>query len=349
MKSLDYNIIKPNTSGREALIQLDRAKVGTKALFIVDENECLLGTLTDGDIRRGLIAGQDIDASVDNFMNRNFRFLYENQLALSDFNSLREMKIVLVPVLDQNKKLIRILDLSNRKAILPVDAVIMAGGRGERLKPLTDTVPKPLLKVGNKPIIEYNIDRLIYFGIDNITLSIKYLGEQLKAAFGDGQAKGVKISYVTEEQPLGTIGAVSLVEDFKNDHVLIMNSDLLTNIDFEDFFQTYLEQNADLAIATVPYKVDIPYAVLEVENTRIKDFKEKPSYTYYSNAGIYLIKKEFLQFIPNGVFYNATDLMELLLKNNHNVISYPILGYWLDIGKQEDFLKAQVDIKHIQF
>ncbi|MBK0401707.1 nucleotidyltransferase family protein [Adhaeribacter sp. BT258] len=349
MKSLDSNIISNNASGREAIIQLDRAKIGSKALFIVDENGKLLGTLTDGDIRRGLIAGKDIDASVENFINRNFRYLYESQLTLSDLNALREIKIVLVPVLDQSKKLIKILDLNDRKAILPVDAIIMAGGRGERLKPLTDAVPKPMLKVGDKPIIEHNLDRLIYFGIENITISIKYLGEQLKAAFGNGEEKGIHIQYITEEQPLGTIGAVSMIDGFKNDHVLIMNSDLLTNIDFEDFFQTYQEQNADIAIATVPYKVDIPYAVLEVENSRIKDFKEKPSYTYYSNAGIYLIKREFLRLIPKGAHYNATDLMELLLKNGHNVVSYPILGYWLDIGKHEDFLKAQVDIKHIQF
>jgi dTDP-glucose pyrophosphorylase len=349
MKSLDNNIIQLSTSGREALIQLDRAKLGAKTLFIVNEIGTLLGTLTDGDIRRGLIVGKDIDASVENFMNQDFRFLYENHFSLSDLNFLRQNKINLVPIIDKNRTLIKIFDLADRKSLLPVDAVIMAGGRGERLKPLTDTVPKPLLRVGDKPIIEHNIDRLIYFGIDNITISIKYLGEQLKEAFGDGQEKGARIGYITEDQPLGTIGAVSLIEDFQNENVLIMNSDLLTNIDFEDFYQSFLEHDADIAIATVPYKVNVPYAVLEVENSRIRDFKEKPSYTYYSNAGIYLVKKDILKLIPKGCHYNATDLMELLLKNDQNVISYPILGYWLDIGKHEDYIKAQADIKHILF
>ncbi|QNF33810.1 NTP transferase domain-containing protein [Adhaeribacter swui] len=349
MMSLDNNIIPPSTTGREALIQLDRAIVEFKTLFIVDDNGILQGTLTDGDIRRGLIAGKDIDTSVENFMFRNFRFLYEGQSSLENIAMLRKSKIALVPIVDENKKLIKIIDLASKKSLLPVDAVIMAGGRGERLRPLTDSIPKPLLKVGLKPIIEHNIDRLIYFGIENITISIKYLGEQLIEAFGNGQAKGANIRYIAEKEALGTLGAISLIEDFQSKHVLIMNSDLLTNIDFEDFFQSYLDRNADIAIATVPYQVNIPYAVLEVEDSKIRDFKEKPSYTYYSNAGIYLVKREILKLIPKGVFYNATDLMELLIKNNQNVISYPILGYWLDIGKQEDYLKAQEDIKHINW
>jgi len=347
MKSLENNIIPLSTSGREALIHLDKAVVERKTLFIVDGSSTLQGTLTDGDIRRGLIAGKDIDSSVENFMFHNFRYLPEDNLALSEIDVLRKNKISLVPIVDASKRLIKILDLSAQKTLLPVDAVIMAGGRGERLKPLTNTTPKPLLKVGPKPIIEHNIDRLIYFGIENITISIKYLGEQLVEAFGDGQSKGASISYISEVTPLGTLGAVGLIDNFQHEHVLVMNSDLLTNIDFEDFYQTYLNTNADIAIATVPYLVNIPYAVLEVEDSIIKNFKEKPSYTYYSNAGIYLVKREILKLIPKGIFYNATDLMELLIQKNQNVISYPILGYWLDIGKHEDYIKAQEDIKHI--
>lgn len=347
MKSLENNIIPLSTSGREALIHLDKGIVEYKTLFIVDQRGVLFGTLTDGDIRRGLIAGKDIDSSVENFMFHNFRYLFDGKSSLEEIETLRKNKIALVPILDSEKKLIKIFDLAAKKSLLSVDAVIMAGGRGERLKPLTNTKPKPLLKVGDKPIIEHNIDRLIYYGIDNITISIKYLGEQVIEAFGDGQNKGAKINYITEDTPLGTLGAVSLIENFRHEYVLVMNSDLLTNIDFEDFYQTCLNTNADIAIATVPYTVNVPYAVLEVENSRIRNFKEKPSYTYYSNAGIYLIKREVLNLIPKGAFYNATDLMELLIQKNQNVISYPILGYWLDIGKHEDFIKAQEDIKHI--
>jgi NDP-sugar pyrophosphorylase family protein len=223
----------------------------------------------------------------------------------------------------------------------------MAGGRGERLKPLTDFIPKPLLKVGEKPILELNLERLAKYGIDDFWISVKYLGEQIETYFGNGENRNINIQYVWEKEPLGTIGAVSLIDNFNHDFVLVTNSDLLTNIDYEHFFLDFLSKNADFAVLTIPYQVNIPYAVLETDNSTIKSFKEKPTYTYYSNGGVYLMKKEMLKLIPQNTFYNSTDLMEELINKNYNVVSYPFPGYWLDIGKHDDFKKAQFDIKNI--
>jgi NDP-sugar pyrophosphorylase family protein len=225
----------------------------------------------------------------------------------------------------------------------------MAGGRGERLKPLTDTLPKPLLKVGDSPIIEHNINRLINYGIEDIWISIKYLGESIKDYFGNGKAKSININYIEEDKALGTIGALSLLDNLLQDHVLIMNSDLLTNINFEEFFLFYLEHDADIAVACIPYQVNVPYAVMETEGNFVKKLREKPTYTHFSNAGIYIIKKNIIDLIPNNSFYNATDLMEQVINSGGKVAAYPLIGYWLDIGRHDDYIKAQEDINHIEF
>jgi NDP-sugar pyrophosphorylase family protein len=224
----------------------------------------------------------------------------------------------------------------------------MAGGRGQRLSPLTDTIPKPLLKVGDKSIIQHNIDRLSFFGIDDFWISINYLGEIIKDQIGAGNEKNININYVNEQKPLGTIGAISNIDEFKHEHILITNSDILTNLDYEDFYLQFMNNNADMAVVTIPYEVKVPYAVLETKNSSIISLKEKPTYTYYSNAGIYLIKRDVLKYIPQGEFYNTTDLIETLIAKNKKVFSYPMLGYWLDIGNPEDFLKANNDIKNLK-
>ena len=246
-------------------------------------------------------------------------------------------------------QIINVVNFRHQKSYLPVDALIMAGGRGERLLPLTDTTPKRLLKVGEKPIIEHNIDRLNTYGIDDIWISVRYLGQQLVDYFQDGSEKALRINYVWEENALGTAGALALVEGFIHDHVLMMNSDLLTNIDFEHLYLFFEEQHADFAVACIPYQVNVPYAVMEMQDKLVTGFKEKPTYTHYSNAGIYLMKREVLECIPKNQAFNATDLMELLIQSNKKVVAYPLVGYWLDIGKHEDYQKAQLDIKQIKF
>jgi NDP-sugar pyrophosphorylase family protein len=175
------------------------------------------------------------------------------------------------------------------------------------------------------------------------------LGHKIKEYFGDGNGT-IKIKYIEEtDLPLGTIGSVRLIEKFDHDTILVMNSDLLTNVDFEDYYLEFIRSGADMAVATIPYVVKVPYAVLETEHDIITGFSEKPTYTYFSNAGIYLLKKEIVEIIPNNSFYNATDLMETLIKTGKKVITYPLYCYWLDIGKPEDYQKAQEDIRHIRF
>ena len=197
--------------------------------------------------------------------------------------------------------------------------------------------------------MEYNLDRLALYGIDDFWVSIKYLGEQIQDYFKDGTDRNVTIKYIKEDEALGTIGAISKVDDFEHDYVLVTNSDILTNLDYEHFFLDFLRADVDLAVVTIPYEVNIPYAVLETNNGMVKSFSEKPTYTYFSNGGIYLMKKEMIEFIPKNTFFNATDLMETLIKKGFKIASYPLAGYWLDIGKHEDFEKAQKDILTINF
>jgi dTDP-glucose pyrophosphorylase len=333
---------------KEALLQFNMLSQDA-ILFVVNHDDKLIGALTDGDVRRGLLKGFTIESFVDEIIQANPRYITKGENNLQKIIEYREADFRIVPVVDEKHRVVNVINFRKIRSYLPIDAVIMAGGKGVRLQPLTNTTPKPLLKVGDKAIMEHNLDRLALFGIDDFWVSVKYLGEQIESHFGTGKEKNVKIEYVWENEPLGTIGAVSQIKDFEHDYILVTNSDLLTNIDYEQFFLEFVKQNADLAVLTIPYQVNIPYAVLETLNGEVKSFKEKPTYTYYSNGGIYLMKKEMLKYIPKNTFFNATDLMEELITKKLKVISFPFSGYWLDVGKHEDFEKAHIDIHNIKF
>ncbi|TXD50343.1 MULTISPECIES: nucleotidyltransferase family protein [unclassified Polaribacter] len=339
------------TSGETIKKALEKLELLAKdaILFVVNDQDVLIGSLTDGDVRRGLLKGITIEDLVNSIIQSSPKFIRKGDRDIKKVIEYREGNFRILPVLDKESKLVNVINFRETRSYLPVDAVIMAGGRGTRLQPLTNTVPKPLLKVGDKAIMEHNIDRLALYGIDDYWFSVKYLGEQIEEYFGNGNNKNRNIEYVWEEVPLGTIGAVSKIKNFEHDYILLTNSDILTNLDYEHFFVDFLEQDADFSVVTIPYKVSVPYAVLETNKRQITNFKEKPSYTYYSNGGIYLMKRAVLKYIPKEIFYNATDLMEKLIKENKKVISYPLSGYWLDVGKHEDFEKAQVDINQIKF
>jgi dTDP-glucose pyrophosphorylase len=339
------HILYSHDTVRDALIKLNDLKKNT-ILIIADAEEKLVGSLTDGDLRRGFIKGLTFDNPITDYLQPDPLFVYEDELAKADLNSLRLKNFMVIPVVDRNKKILRILSLADIQSVVPADVFIMAGGRGQRLMPLTENTPKPMLCVGEKPILEHNIDRLVKYGIKNVYLSVNYLADQIKDYFKDGSDKGISIKYVHEDKPLGTLGSVKMVEELENEYVMVMNSDLLTDIDFNGFFQTFLRSGADMAVATTSYDVDVPYGVMEVDNGNfVNALKEKPRYTYYSNAGIYIIRKELLSLIPHNEFYNVTDLMESLIEEGKKLISFPILGYWLDIGKHKDYKKAQEDIK----
>ncbi|MEL7001531.1 MAG: nucleotidyltransferase family protein [Bacteroidota bacterium] len=348
MSNFKRHLIDSECKIIDALDKLDKLAADA-ILFVINKEGKLLGALTDGDVRRGLLKGLKVEDKVTDFIQRNPRFVRKDNFQLEDIIKFREGHFKIIPVLDEADRIINIINFRLQKSYLPVDAVIMAGGRGQRLRPLTDDTPKPMLKVGDKPIIEHNIDRLISYGIDDVHISLRYLGDHIKSYFKDGLHKGANIQYVNEDDPLGTIGSISLIEKFRHETVLITNSDLLTNLDYEDFYRTFIESGADFSVVTIPYEVKIPYAVIETSNEHVVSFREKPTYTYFSNGGIYLTKRKILDLIPKKSFYNATDLMERLIKEGMKVHSYPLRGYWLDIGRHEDYEKAQEDIKHLKF
>ncbi len=340
------HLIKDSQSVRDALRQLDQLAIDA-ILFVVNENGQLAGSLTDGDLRRGFIKGLGFEDSLMDYVQPNPKVIKKGVFSVNEIIAFRAKNFMILPVVDEDGQIVNVINLKHQKSYLPIDAILMAGGRGERLRPLTDTVPKSLLQVGTKPIIEHNIDRLRDYGIDDVWISVRYLGEQIETYFQDGQSKSISIKYIYEKDALGTAGAVALVEGLIHNTVLVMNSDLLTNINFEDFYLFFEEHQADLAVACIPYQVNVPYAVMDTENYLVTGFKEKPTYTHYSNAGIYLMKREVIDLIPKGTHFNATDLMENMIKEGKKVAAYPLMAYWLDIGKHDDFKKAQEDIKHI--
>ena len=349
MRNYTDHLMVTKSTIKEALTQLNKLAIDA-ILFIVTEENVLLGALTDGDVRRGLLKGISIEDNVGLIIQPNPRFIKKGERDINKVIKYRDENFKVLPVIDDENKVVNVINFRFLRSYLPVDAVIMAGGRGMRLKPLTDTIPKPLLKVGNKSIMEHNVDRLAKFGIDDFWFSVNYLGELIKEYFGSGKEKNLSINYVWEDIPLGTIGAVSKINNLKHEDILVTNSDILTNLDYEKFYLDFKKSNADLSIACIPYNVNIPYAVLEKgDDGFIKSFKEKPTYTYFSNGGIYLMKKSILSLIPKNSFFNATDLIDELISKNKKVVSFSLDGYWLDVGKHDDYKKAQIDIEKIKF
>ena len=348
MANYRKHLIKSETQIREALQKLD-ILARDAILFVVDNDDKLIGSLTDGDIRRGLMREVGVKEPVSTIIQDKPKFIRKGNRDIHKIIDYRSRNFKIIPVLDNDDKVINIINFRFMRSYLPIDAVIMAGGKGQRLKPLTDTTPKPLLKVGKKSIMEHNVDRLAQFGIDDFWVTVNYLGNQIVDYFGNGNDKNRSISYVWEDEPLGTIGSASKIDDFKHEHILVSNSDLLTNLDYEAFYLDFLKKDADFAVVTIPYNVTIPYAVMETSDGQVLNFKEKPTYTYYSNGGIYLMKRSVFDYLPKGEHFNATDLIEKLIQENKKVISYSLVGYWLDVGKHEDLEKAQNDINAIKF
>ncbi len=339
-------LISHRVTIKDALVAIDNLSSGVLTLFVVDDNQRMLGTLTDGDIRRKLISGYSINDNITVAMFTEFSFTTSCKVNINEIREFKNNGITLLPCLDDERHIVKVYNLKTQLSVLPIDAVLMAGGKGERLRPLTEKVPKPLLKVGEKSIIDYNVDTLISYGVENISVTVNFLKEQIEEHF-ENERNGVIIKCVCEPKYLGTIGSVKFVENLQNDTVLVMNSDLFTNINYEDFYLHFVNHGADMSVGAVPYSVNIPYGIFELEDREIKGVREKPTYNYYANAGIYLIKRKLLDMIPYDTFYNATDFIEALIKNGNKVIRFPLTGYWIDIGKHEDYKKAQELVKHL--
>lgn len=241
-------------------------------------------------------------------------------------------------------------DFTVRPSAQPLnfEVILMAGGRGERLRPLTEDTPKPLLKIGDKPVAEYAIRRLIAHGVEDFTFVVNYLGEKIEEYFGDGESFGARFRYHYEQEPMGTIGGAAQISHLQADHLLVLNADLLTTIHFDRFFAWYLENQADIAVAAVPYQVDLAFGMLDIDNQyQVRDIKEKPTYTHHINTGIYLLRREMLDHIPTDRPFDAVDLISDAMKKDFKVVAFPLLDYWLDIGRMEDFRKAQKDIEFL--
>ncbi len=330
----------------EALSRINSVAPEPLVLFVLDADQRMVGTLTDGDSRRALIAGASVNDKVEKIMHRNFNYMKVEDIDnVKEIKRQKELKMKLVPILDEGMHIVDIINLENYKTRLPIDAVLMAGGKGERLRPLTNKTPKPLLKMNDKPIIDYIVEHISSYGIKNISVTVNYLKEQIIDHFAQPKY-GVQVKCFSEPEFLGTIGSIVYVEDLKSDTILLMNSDAITDLNLEDFFLHFKEHNADMSIAAIPYTISVPYGILDLNGRNVTGVMEKPTYNYYANTGIYLIKRDLLKLIPHGVFFNATDFMELLVKNNYRVVRFPLNGTWIDIGNPQEYQKAKEMIKH---
>lgn len=332
---------------KDALVALNKLRSATLTLFVLNDNSQIVGTLTDGDIRRALVNGYDLGCTLDKVMHRDFKFIRQEEFTVANLKSFRDRCIMFIPILDAKNHVVDVVNLQKFRSKLPIDAVLMAGGKGERLRPLTEKIPKPLLEVGGKCIIDHNVDRLISYGVQHVNVTVNYLGEQLEKHFATPR-DGVQVRTFREPKFLGTIGSIKFVDTFYNDTVLVMNSDLFTNIDYEDFFLHFQMHDAEMSVAAVPYNISIELGILDLDGRNIKGLIEKPKYNYYANAGIYLIKKRALAEIPEDTFFHATHLVEKLIVQGKKVIRYPLNGTWIDIGTPQEYERSKELVKHLK-
>ena len=312
-------IISETASVRDALVAINNITHDGELLIVVNAAQQMVGSLTDGDIRRGLIAGAELTDTINKIMHRDFKFIKQEDYDVAHLKSFRDRRIMFIPILDAENHVVDVVNLQKFKSKLPIDAVLMAGGKGERLRPLTEKIPKPLLEVGGKCIIDHNVDRLRSYGVQYVNVTVNYLGEQLEEHFSTPR-DGVQVRTFREPKFLGTIGSIKFVDTFYNDTVLVMNSDLFTNIDYEDFFLHFQMHDAEMSVAAVPYNISIELGILDLDGRNIKGLIEKPKYNYYANAGIYLIKKRALAEIPKDTFFHATHLVEKLIAQDLSLI-----------------------------
>lgn len=306
-------------------------------MLVKDDQDRILGTISDGDIRRGIVRGLSLDDEIINFINQKFYFL-RDKYDYKKIKKIREKGCNLIPILKKDNTLLDILTLNTKKVnSLPISAIIMAGGKGKRLFPLTENCPKPLLKIKNKHVIDFTIELLSKYGINDLNFCLNYKHQMFLKYFSKIKTKHNIINHVIENKELGTIGGVKLFNHFFHENILLINADIITEIKLEDFFDFHQKNNADLTIATRYFNQNIPFAVIEENNGRVISLKEKPVVSHKINAGIYLLKKELIENIPANKFYDATDFIEDLIHQNKNLKTYTFHDQWIDIGTVKDF------------
>ena len=317
-------------------------------VIVVDEKNILKGTLTDGDIRRALIKGKNLEDSISEIYNSNCKFVFENY-NVSDLECFFIIdKIKLIPVVDVNKKVIDIIYEENMRSIRRKSkinsAILMAGGIGARLKPLTDDIPKPMLKVGEKPLLEILIKQLRENGFKKILISVNYKADIIENYFRDGKDFGVNIEYLHEVQKMGTAGSVKLAEKHINEPFLVVNGDILTNVNFEDILKYHLDNNFDLTIGSRDYEMQVPYGVLNLDDICVTSIEEKPLVNFTVSGGIYVLSPWILNLIPNNEYYDMNELINSVLLNSGKIGDFKIKDYWMDIGHVNDYYKANEEV-----
>lgn len=354
-KNFPRFFIGVDSSIRDAIACIDDG--GKGIALIVDSEQHLVGTISDGDVRRAMLAGENLDTGVKVLLDAKQSGPYAKPITASIKTPpekilalMQEYVITQVPLLDEEGRVAEVVLMEEMlpEQASPLQAVIMAGGEGMRLRPLTDDVPKPMLPVGDRPLMELVIEQLRNSGIEQINVSTRYLSDKIKSHFGNGNALGVELNYVTEDRPLGTAGALGLMNK-PDTPLLVINGDILTRLDFRAMLAFHRKHKAELTVAVRQFDMQVPYGVVDCNGPFVKEVREKPSYRFFVNAGIYLLEPSVLSCIPNGEHYDMTDMIDQLLEDGRTVANFPIMEYWLDIGKHDDYRQAQDDVKNGRF
>jgi len=335
-------VLSPSNTIKDALqvIQTNKEKI----VLVVDENKKLVGTLTDGDIRRALLNDYSLSNQIETIINTSPIICTINDSKEKIIHIANSKQLHYIPIVDQNGILLGIenidqLQKNNQKENL---VVLMAGGLGSRLAPLTNETPKPLLKVGEKPILETIIENFAKYGFKKIILSVNYKADMIQDYFRDGSDFGIEIDYIFESKRLGTAGALSLLREKPNEPFFVMNSDLLTNVNFDHFLKTHTSSNAIASMCVREIETQIPYGVIELSQNKIVSIKEKPIQKSFVSAGIYVLHPDALRYIPHDEFYDMPTLFEKIIANNQEIAAYIHNGYWIDIGQVGDYKKANM-------
>jgi len=338
-------VISPLATLREALEAI--TKNGRQAVLVVEADGRLAGMVTDGDVRRALLRGVPFDGAVADIMNPTPVTAASGLGRVAAVELMLAQRIRHLPLVDTGRRLVEVLFLEEQIAPppLPVPAVIMAGGEGRRLRPLTESTPKPLVAVGGRPLIEIMIERLRQAGIGDITIAVHHKSEMIRERLGDGSHLGVRIDYVIEPKPLGTMGALTLLRDRLDRTFFVVNADILTKCDFRAMWDFHRGQhNAAMTVGVSIHQVDIPYGEFTLHEGRVTRVEEKPRKEFPVNAGIYLLDPGAIELIPAGEYFDATDMIRTLVDRGRVVAAHLIREYWLDVGRVHDLEKANRDI-----
>lgn len=347
MENIENIKLRENSTIKEALEIIDKGSM--QIALVVDENDMLLGTLTDGDIRRGLLKGFDLSSSIEQIVFKTPTIAKISDTKEDILKIALSKKLHQIPIVDYFGKIVGIKEIE--ELVKPKDkinkVVLMVGGLGTRLRPLTETTPKPMLKVGNKPILQTIVEKFAEYGYTDIVMCVNYKSDIIQDYFKDGSDFGVNIEYILEEQRMGTAGALSLLRDKPNEPFFVMNGDLLTNVNFEHLHNYHIATNSVATMCVREYDFQVPYGVVNIKDSKILSIEEKPIHKFFVSAGIYMLSSEVLNYIPKNEFFDMPTLFEKLISLNQNTVSFPIREYWLDIGRMEEYKKANDEYSEV--